>query len=213
MTSTLPAPTSARRPPETVAEGDFKVADLSLAAFGRKEIQLAEHEMPGLMAIRAEFAASQPLRGRADHRLAAHDDPDRGAHRDAHRARRAGALGVAATSSPPRTTPPPRSRSAPTARPRPRPASRSTPGRARRWRSTGGAPSRSLLWPDGGGPNMILDDGGDATLLVHKGAEFERVGAVPATDDRRLRGVRGHPRPEQRNDRSRRTIASLRSAT
>src|SRR5204863_6329764 len=56
MTNTLPRPA-------TVAEGDFKVADLSLAAFGRKEIQLAEHEMPGLMAIRAEFAAHQPLRG------------------------------------------------------------------------------------------------------------------------------------------------------
>src|SRR5499425_120031 len=49
--------------PQTVAGGDFKVADLSLAAFGRKEIQLAEHEMPGLMAIRAEYATSQPLRG------------------------------------------------------------------------------------------------------------------------------------------------------
>src|SRR3954447_26762878 len=65
MTSTLPprtgAPESPR--PRNVAEGDFKVADLSLAAFGRKEIQLAEHEMPGLMAIRAEYAASQPLRG------------------------------------------------------------------------------------------------------------------------------------------------------
>src|SRR5215475_2629548 len=57
MTSTL----SAR--PKTVAEGDFKVADLSLAAFGRKEIQLAEHEMPGLMALRREYAAAQPLRG------------------------------------------------------------------------------------------------------------------------------------------------------
>src|SRR5262245_31370583 len=55
MTSTLR--------PTTLAEGDFKVADLSLAAFGRKEIQLAEHEMPGLMAIRREFAASQPLKG------------------------------------------------------------------------------------------------------------------------------------------------------
>ena len=53
MTSTLPASTR----PQTVAEGDFKVADLSLAAFGRKEIQLAEHEMPGLMAIRREYAA------------------------------------------------------------------------------------------------------------------------------------------------------------
>ena len=61
MTSTLSAPTGAR--PRTVAEGDFKVADLSLAAFGRKEIQLAEHEMPGLMSIRREFADAQPLRG------------------------------------------------------------------------------------------------------------------------------------------------------
>ncbi len=58
MTSTLPAR------PQTVAEGDYKVADLSLAAFGRKEIQLAEHEMPGLMSIRREFAATQPLRAR-----------------------------------------------------------------------------------------------------------------------------------------------------
>ncbi|MGN9913379.1 adenosylhomocysteinase, partial [Phytohabitans sp. LJ34] len=51
MTSTLPAPdASASARPRTVAEGDYKVADLSLAGFGRKEIQLAEHEMPGLMA-------------------------------------------------------------------------------------------------------------------------------------------------------------------
>src|ERR671928_192546 len=62
MTGTLPAPTGAERP-RTVAEGDFKVADLSLAAFGRKEIELAEHEMPGLMALRAEFTDDQPLKG------------------------------------------------------------------------------------------------------------------------------------------------------
>src|SRR5215813_9378642 len=59
MTSTVPASTR----PQTVADGDFKVKDLTLAAFGRKEIQLAEHEMPGLMAIRREFAEAQPLRG------------------------------------------------------------------------------------------------------------------------------------------------------
>src|SRR5215510_1385753 len=66
MTSTLPAPSngaSSEARPGTVAEGDYKVADLSLADFGRKEIQLAEHEMPGLMALRREFAAAQPLRG------------------------------------------------------------------------------------------------------------------------------------------------------
>src|SRR5436190_9979714 len=60
MTSTLQPSASRAR---TLAEGDFKVADLSLAGFGRKEIQLAEHEMPGLMAVRAEFAVRQPLRG------------------------------------------------------------------------------------------------------------------------------------------------------
>ncbi len=66
MTSTLPASasgTSSEARPRTVAEGDFKVADLSLAEFGRKEIRLAEHEMPGLMAIRREFADAQPLAG------------------------------------------------------------------------------------------------------------------------------------------------------
>src|SRR5690242_16366355 len=64
MTSTLPPQTDhATGRPRSVAEGDYKVADLSLAAFGRKEIQLAEHEMPGLMAIRREFAATRPLRG------------------------------------------------------------------------------------------------------------------------------------------------------
>ena len=52
----------------TLTETDFKVADLSLAEFGRKEIRLAEHEMPGLMKTREEFAAAQPLQGRADHR-------------------------------------------------------------------------------------------------------------------------------------------------
>src|SRR4029453_9670385 len=59
MTSTVPRTDA----PTTLADGDFKVADLGLAAFGRKEIQLAEHEMPGLMAVRREYTAAQPLRG------------------------------------------------------------------------------------------------------------------------------------------------------
>ena len=63
MTSLFPPRPASPTRPRTLAEGDFKVADLSLAAFGRKEIQLAEHEMPGLMAIRREYADSQPLRG------------------------------------------------------------------------------------------------------------------------------------------------------
>ena len=73
--------TDARRSP--TPGSDFKVADLSLADFGRKEIQLAEHEMPGLMAA-ARRVRRQPAAGRRPHhRLAAHDHPDRGAHRDA----------------------------------------------------------------------------------------------------------------------------------
>ena len=72
---------------------DFKVADLSLAEFGRKEIRLAEHEMPGLMALRAEYAAQPAAARRPDHRLAAHDRADRRPDRDAGRARRRGPLG------------------------------------------------------------------------------------------------------------------------
>ena len=53
---------------------------------------------------------------------------------------------------------------------------------------------QALTWPDGDGPNMILDDGGDATLLVHKGAEYEAAGGVPSPSERRLRGVADHPR-------------------
>ena len=189
MTSTLPATR-----PQTVAEGDFKVADLSLAAFGRKEIRLAEHEMPGLMAMRASTAQAQPLRGRPDHRLAAHDRPDRRAHRDAGRARRRRCAGPPATSSPPRTTRPPRSSSARTAPPRHPPGVPVFAWKGETLDEYWWCTEQVLLWPDGGGPNMILDDGGDATLLVHKGVEFETAGAVPPRPTSRLRGVRRHPR-------------------
>src|SRR6266702_2905938 len=77
----------------------YKVADIYLAGFGRKEIQLAEHEMPGLMAVRKECT------------------------------------------------------------------------------------EQALTWPGGEAPNMILDDGGDATMFVHKGAEYEQAGAVPSPDE------------------------------
>ncbi len=70
-----------------------KVADMSLADWGRKEISIAEQEMPGLMAIRRKYAKEKPLDGRADHRLAAHDHPDRRADRDAGGPGRHGALG------------------------------------------------------------------------------------------------------------------------
>ena len=75
-----------------VASLPYKVADLSLAEWGRKEITIAENEMPGLMALRDEVRATKPLEGRADRRLPAHDHPDRRADRDAGRARRRGAL-------------------------------------------------------------------------------------------------------------------------
>ena len=71
---------------------DYKVADIGLADFGRKEIELAEHEMPGLMATARRVRRRPAAQGRAHHGLAAHDDPDRGADRDARCARRRGPL-------------------------------------------------------------------------------------------------------------------------
>ena len=73
---------------------DYRVADIGLADLGRREIAIAETEMPGLMSVRDEFGEVAAAQGRAHRRLAAHDDPDRGAHRDAGRARRRGALGL-----------------------------------------------------------------------------------------------------------------------
>jgi adenosylhomocysteinase len=163
-----------------LSSDDFKVADLTLHSFGRKEIQLAEHEMPGLMAVRKEYADAQPLAGARITRFAAHDHPDRCADRDARRARR-GVRWVscnifstqdhaaAAVVVGPNGTPK---------------APSGTPVFA--WK---GESLEEYWWcteqlfdfADGQVPNMILDDGGDATLLVHKGAEFEKAGAVPAT--------------------------------
>ena len=76
------------------AAAPYHVADLTLADWGRKEIRIAETEMPGLMAIREEFAKAQPLKGARIAGIAAHDDPDRGAGRDAAGARRRRALGL-----------------------------------------------------------------------------------------------------------------------
>ncbi len=156
---------------------DFKVADLSLAEFGRKEIELAEHEMPGLMAMRAEHAASQPLRGAritgslhmtiqtavlietltalgAEVRWASCNIFSTQDHAAA-----AVAVGPDGTVDSPRGVP------------------------VFAWKGETleeywWCTEQALLWPDEG-PTMILDDGGDATLLVHKGVEFEKAGAVP----------------------------------
>jgi adenosylhomocysteinase len=150
-------------------QADYKVADISLAAFGRKEIQLAEHEMPGLMAIRREFAEAQPLAGA---RITG----------SLHMTIQTAVLIETLTSLGAEV----------------RWASCnifSTQDHAAAAIAEAGIPvfawkgetleeywwctEQALNWPDDNGPNMILDDGGDATLLVHKGAEFEKAGAVP----------------------------------
>ncbi|GAB7048273.1 adenosylhomocysteinase [Catenuloplanes indicus] len=175
MTSTLPVR------PQTVAEGDYKVADLSLAAFGRKEIQLAEHEMPGLMSIRREYADAQPLRGARItgslhmtiqtavliETLTALGAEVRWASCNIFSTQDHAAAAIVVG---PNGTP-----EAPSGVP------------VYAWKGETleeywWCTEQILLWPDGKGPNMILDDGGDATLLVHKGAEFEKLGAVPAID-------------------------------
>jgi adenosylhomocysteinase len=180
MTSTLPPRTDSAGGARTgaVSEGDFRVADLALAAFGRKEIELAEHEMPGLMAIRAEYAATQPLRGARItgslhmtiqtavliETLVALGAQVRWASCNIFSTQDHAAAAVAVG---PHGTP-----EAPAGVPVYAWKGESLP---EYWWCT----EQVLLWPDGGGPNMILDDGGDATLLVHKGAEFEQAGAVP----------------------------------
>jgi adenosylhomocysteinase len=171
-------------PTATLTQADFQVADLSLADFGRKEITLAEHEMPGLMAIREEHAAAAPLRG-ARITGSLHMTVQTAVLIETLRAlgaqvrwcscnifstqdHAAAAVAVGPTGTPEEP--------------------RGVPVFAWKgetleeyWRCT----ERALSWPagengsGGAGPNMILDDGGDATLLVHKGVEFERAGAVP----------------------------------
>jgi adenosylhomocysteinase len=157
----------------------FKVADLSLADFGRKEIRLAEHEMPGLMAVREEYAPGQPLRGAritgslhmtiqtavlietltalgAQVRWASCNIFSTQDHAAA-----AVAVGPGGTADSPRGIPV---------------FAWKGETLAEYWWCTG----QALTWPGADGPNMILDDGGDATLLVHKGAAYERAGAVPS---------------------------------
>ena len=162
-------------------DNDFKVADLTLAAFGRKEIQLAEHEMPGLMAVRAEYAQQQPLRGARItgslhmtiqtavliETLVALGAQVRWASCNIFSTQDHAAAAVVVG---PHGTPD---------------AASGVPVFAWKgetlpeyWWCT----EQALAWPGQTGPNMILDDGGDATLLVHKGSEFEKLGAVPAVE-------------------------------
>jgi adenosylhomocysteinase len=162
----------------TLTENDFKVADLSLAEYGRKELTLAEHEMPGLMALREEYAASQPLKGAritgslhmtiqtgvlietlvalgADVRWASCNIFSTQDHAAA-----AIVVGPDGTVDNPQGIP------------------------VFAWKGETleeywWCTEQALNWEGETGPNMILDDGGDATLLVHKGAEYEKAGAVP----------------------------------
>jgi adenosylhomocysteinase len=163
---------------------DFKVADLSLAEFGRKEIRLAEHEMPGLMSIRAEYAAQQPLAGARitgslhmtiQTAVLIETLTSLGAQvrwcscnifSTQDHAAAAIAVGPDGTPDDPHGVP------------------------VYAWKGESleeywWCTDQALRWPgeDGtpgaSGPNMILDDGGDATLLVHKGTEYEAAGAVP----------------------------------
>ena len=158
--------------------GDFRVADLALAPFGRKEIHLAEHEMPGLRALRKEFGPTKPLKGcrisgslhmtiqtavlietlvelGAEVRWASCNIFSTQDHAAA-----AVVVGPNGTAENPQGVP-----------------CYAWKGETLEeyWWCT----EQMMTWPDGNGPNMILDDGGDATMLVHKGVEFEKSGVVP----------------------------------
>ena len=148
---------------------DYKVADLSLADWGRKEISIAETEMPGLMALREEYGNDQPLKGARItgslhmtiqtavliETLVALGAEVRWASCNIFSTQDQAAAAIAAEGIP-----------------------------VFAWKGETieeywWCTEQALTWPDGGTPNMILDDGGDATLLVHKGAEYEQAGAVP----------------------------------
>ncbi|EWT00841.1 S-adenosyl-L-homocysteine hydrolase [Intrasporangium oryzae NRRL B-24470] len=161
---------------------DFKVADLSLAEAGRHQLRLAEHEMPGLMAIREEFRAAQPLKGARIagslhmtvqtavliETLTALGAEVRWAscniYSTQNEAAAAVVVGPNGTPEDPQGVP------------------------VFAWKGETleeywWCTDQILTWPGGEGPNMILDDGGDATMLVHKGVEWEKAGQVPPTTD------------------------------
>jgi adenosylhomocysteinase len=157
-----------------VTETDYKVADIGLADFGRKEIVLAEEEMPGLMALRAEYGDAKPLAGARIagslhmtiqtavliETLTALGADVRWASCNIFSTQDHAAAAIAAAGVPVFAW--------------------KGESLEEYWECT----EQILRWPDGDGPNMILDDGGDATMLVHLGTEFEAAGKVPdATDD------------------------------
>jgi adenosylhomocysteinase len=143
---------------------DYVIADLGLAEWGRKEIRIAETEMPGLMAIREEFAATRPLKGARItgslhmtiqtavliETLTALGADVRWASCNIFSTQDHAAAAIAADWR-----------------------TRSSPSRANRWPTTGTTRTASSSGPTAGYSNMILDDGGDATLLLHLGARAE----------------------------------------
>jgi adenosylhomocysteinase len=168
--------------PSALDRPAFKVRDLADAEFGRKEIRLAEQEMPGLMSIRGEYKGKHPLEGAkimgslhmtvqtavlietlvdlgADVRWVSCNIFSTQDHAAA-----AVVVGPNGTVDNPKGVP------------------------VFAWKGETleeywWCTEQALMWPDGSGPNMLLDDGGDATLLVHKGAEFEKAGKIPAFDE------------------------------
>src|SRR5262249_35397845 len=160
----------------------FKVADPSLAEFGRKEITLAEHEMPGLMAVRAEYARTQPLRG-ARVTGSLHMTVQTAVLIETLVALGAqvrwASCNIFSTQDHAAAAVPVRPAGAPE-HPRGVPVfAWKGETLAEYWWCT----DQALTWPGEDGPNMLLDDGGDATLLVHQGAEYEQAGAVPVATD------------------------------
>ena len=163
---------------------DYKVADISLADWGRKEIAIAETEMPGLMALREEYGDQKPLKGARimgslhmtiQTAVLIETLVELGAEvrwvscnifsTQDHAAAAIAAVGIPVYAWKGETI-------------------------EEYWWCT----EQAFTWPDGKGPNMILDDGGDATLLLHKGVEFERAGAVPepkADDNEEWQAVLG----------------------